>query len=116
MNRVLILLIATATLGQGFAADQCDCTIYPFTPNPPCYGKCVGQLTSLKGTDFSKIKQLDPGVAVGLKVIASRPDKSAIDFSKIKGKKDLEGLALESLESSKKFELVPVESPGPGSR
>lgn len=76
---------------------SCDCTSYPFKPNPPCYGSCVGKLASSPNPDLSSVTGLDPGVSVSIKVLAANPKKEAIDFSSITGKSALERAADHSL-------------------
>jgi hypothetical protein len=72
---------------------SCDCTSYPFRPNPPCYGSCVAKLASTSNPDLASVKGLDPGVAVSIKVLAANPKKEKIDFTQVKGKSDLEKAA-----------------------
>lgn len=76
---------------------SCDCTSYPFKPNPPCYGSCVGKLARSPNPDLSSVKGLDPGVSVSIKVLAANPKKETIDFSSITGKSALERAADRSL-------------------
>jgi hypothetical protein len=104
IGMILFFLCASSAI----AAPECDCTTYPFKPNPPCYGHCIGKLLSKKDIDLFAIKGLDPGVSVSIKVLSSSPDKSDIDFAKIHDKQDLEGVALKSLENKNiKLEVVP---------
>lgn len=84
----------TAASGSTVA---CDCTSYPFKPNPPCFGACVGKLASSPSPDLSGVKGLDPGVSVSIRVLAAYPKKQALDFSNIQGKSDLEQAAENSL-------------------
>ena len=72
---------------------SCDCTSYPFRPNPPCFGLCVGKLAEAKNPDLSSVKGLDPGVAVSLKVLVASPTSASFDFTKLNGKADLESAA-----------------------
>jgi hypothetical protein len=98
MNKVvpsiLLLLAASSVL-----AAECDCSNYPFKPNPPCYGICVAKLSSKKDIDLSTVKNIDPGVSVGIKVLSESKDRNATDFANIKEKSDLERAALKSLNS-----------------
>lgn len=93
-------LAGSAQPGSGVlppSAAVCDCTSYPFKPNPPCFGSCVGKLASARNPDLSSVKGLDPGVSVGIRVLAANPKKNTIDFSSISGKSDLERAADHSL-------------------
>lgn len=116
MRRVLLTIVAAASLpslaqtGSGAiipasrAASSpvvsCDCTSYPFKPNPPCFGSCVGKLASSTNPDFAAVKGLDPGVSVSIKVLAANPKKETIDFTGIRSKSDLEIAANKSLRST----------------
>lgn len=68
-------------------------TSYPFKPNPPCFGSCVGKLASAPHSDLTSVKGLDPGVAVSIKVLAANPQKATIDFTQMRSKSDLEQAA-----------------------
>ena len=72
------------------SVSVCDCTSYPFKPNPPCFGSCVGKLSSTRNPDLSGVKGLDAGVAVNIRVLAANPKRQAIDFSNITKKSELE--------------------------
>lgn len=93
----LVVLISTTVLAE----DNCDCTMYPFKPNPPCYGQCVKHLSAEKNVDLSKVKNIDAGVSVGIKVLAENPKRSNTDFESIRGKPDLEKAALESMKGNR---------------
>ena len=81
---VICLWVSSAGL-----ASDCDCTIYPFKPNPPCYGKCVA-IVSKQDVDLSSIKGMDANISRSIKALSLRPDRSAISFSSIQGQNDLE--------------------------
>ena len=89
---------ATSTPARKVA---CDCSSYPFTPNPPCYGQCVGKFVKVSNPDLSSVKDLDPGVAVSLKVLAASPNRSQFDFSKFIGKQELELAAQKATQGNK---------------
>lgn len=99
MNKVLLSLLFLFS-AAGVSATECDCSNYPFQPNPPCYGICVEQLSSQKNIDLTDVKNIDPGVSVGIKVLSESQNLDAIDFKSIKGKADLEREALNSMNSS----------------
>ena len=105
---VVLALAASSSFGQSGSSTgapkaaaasgpvnlvSCDCTSYPFKPNPPCFGSCVGKLTSAPHSDLTTVKGLDPGVAVSIKVLAANPQKATIDFAQMRGKSDLEQAA-----------------------
>lgn len=54
---------ALALLPSIASAAECNCTEYPFKPNPPCYSKCVKTIVKDKTIPLSSIKDLDPAVA-----------------------------------------------------
>lgn len=89
------LFVVSAANAQD--ATKCKCLEWPFLPDPPCPNVCFRSLTDQKDLDLSKVKNLDPGVAVSIRVL--RADKSKIDFANINSKRDLEKLALDSLQS-----------------
>ena len=106
MRRVFLTIVAATTIpclaqtGSGAITPalragsspiaSCDCTSYPFKPNPPCFGSCVGKLASSTNPDFATIKGLDPGVSLSIKVLAADPKKETIDFTGMRSKLDLE--------------------------
>lgn len=91
---------ASSNAAGSASTVACDCTSYPFRPNPPCFGACVGKLASSPNPDLSTVKGLDPGVSVSIRVLAAYPKKQSIDFSSIRGKSDLEQAADKSLRST----------------
>lgn len=97
LSILLLTLVSPACVIEG----QCDCTTYPFKPNPPCYGTCVKRLSANKDIDLSKVKNLDAGVSVGIKVLAENPALNT-DFNSIRGKRDLEKAALASMSGSRR--------------
>lgn len=110
MRKAIIPLLALLST-SALAEEECDCTTYPFKPNPPCYGRCVEALSAKTDTDLSKVKNLDAGVSVGIKVLADSPERSDIDFESIRGKRDLERAALESLEDGSGGFRKPILEP-----
>lgn len=91
------------------SAITCDCTSYPFKPNPPCFGSCVERLSSTPNPDLSGVTGLDPGVAVSIRVLAANPRRQAIDFSSVREKSDLEIAADKSLRGTdlRGYRVVP---------
>lgn len=102
MKRFL-LPVAAGVLGVPIAAAQtCDCTKYPFTPNPPCFNTCVVQLSAKPPREAgSAVQNIDPGVYVGIRILSENRGRSKIDFARIKDKQSLESAAAESLKSLK---------------
>ena len=129
MKVIFILIAAALTLGRPAAQPavdvapshptispvvpapikpvSCDCTSYPFKPNPPCFGSCVSKLAEAQNPDLKFVKGLDPGVAVSIKVLAATPNKAAIDFANLKGKPDLESAAEKAFQG-KDLKLEPT--------
>ena len=97
--RPLSLILLSFGFLDAVAAQTCDCSNYPFKPNPPCYGKCVARLSESKDTDLSKVKDLDPGVSVSIKILSAKNNRSEVDFSNIKDKRQLEVVTLKSIEN-----------------
>lgn len=98
MKKITFLFIFLIFISD-VSADDCDCSNYPFRPNPPCYGICVAKLVTQKNADLTTVKNIDPGVSVGIKVLSEGSDHINIDYVKIKGKEDLERAALKKLNS-----------------
>jgi hypothetical protein len=53
MKNRLVLLALLFTGTSVLAAEQCDCTIYPFKPDPPCAQMCSAKL--LAGSNYSTL-------------------------------------------------------------
>lgn len=69
---VFLQLVGEAT------AAQCDCTIYPFKPDPPCVQQCSAKFLSM--ADYSSlvtVLKLSPEVAQGVAAIplGQRPNE-----------------------------------------
>ncbi len=90
-----VIFLGLAVPNCAFSGPQCDCTSYPFKPNPPCFSVCVAKIAKSKqGGDLLKVKNIDPGVFVALDVLSKSKDLERIDFSSINKKSDLERAAL----------------------
>ncbi|WP_157731459.1 hypothetical protein [Azotobacter chroococcum] len=91
MKKTMILSIGM--LAWAVEADECDCTYFPFQPNPPCFSFCVGK-TVRNRIDPFMIKNINPDVAQWLKTISdSYPDRP-ISLEKIESPADLRNEAL----------------------
>jgi hypothetical protein len=90
-----LVIFATFKLSAALAAE-CDCTTYPFRPNPPCYGRCVEVLSGSDGASVSSVKGIDPEVAQHIRTISKSPRRNAIDFERIRTIHDLEQAAVKS--------------------
>jgi len=88
-DKLALLILFVGSNG----AYACDCSSYPFKPNPPCYGDCVGLLAKDRSIDLKSIKNLDAGVAVGVSVLRNGKNAEAVDFSAINNKRGLENAA-----------------------
>jgi hypothetical protein len=96
-----------------WARAQCDCYEYPFKPAPPCYSECTRKL-SAPDADLAKVRGLDSGVAVQLRVLAEDPNRASIDFSSIRNNDDLKGAAYASIKNNElKLELLQRLQPTP---
>ena len=71
----------------------CDCTTYPFSPNPPCYGQCVSKLAAEGDGAIASVKNLDPGVKLSIQVLARSKSNNKTDWTAIRQKSDLEQAA-----------------------
>lgn len=104
MKKVMALVAFSAYTALAFA-ENCDCSTYPFKPNPPCFGHCVAILSAKTPADAVAVRNIDPGVSVGINVLSKSADRSSIDFKSIKGKTDLEKAAWESMKASDGLKL-----------
>lgn len=81
----MLLLYFTTSV----SATECDCSIYPFKPNPPCYSMCVAKLSSKTNIDLSSVKNIDPEVSAAITVLSESKDRNNIKFEKINDKAEL---------------------------
>lgn len=98
----------SSTASARIKSVSCDCTSYPFRPNPPCFGTCIGKLAGTHNPDLNSVKGLDPGVAVSIKVLAASPNRAAVDFTEMKSKNDLEKAAERAFQG-KDLKLEPAK-------
>lgn len=95
MKYIIVLIFSILTFSYALASE-CDCTLYPFKPNPPCFGSCVAKLSASPHNSLSLVKNIDPGVSLSIKVLSAHKAGINVDFSKITGKKALEEEALKA--------------------
>lgn len=93
MRTIIFYLLITFSTAA-VSATECDCSNYPFQPNPPCYGICIDKLSSAGHIDTQMVTGIDPGVAVGINVISESKFRDKNILLVIKGKKGLEREAL----------------------
>jgi hypothetical protein len=96
VGALLWMLFFTASA----SATDCDCSIYPFKPNPPCFSICVAKLSSEGSTELSAVKNIDPEVSDAIKAISESRERSTIKFENINEKADLkrEAMRIRNLE------------------
>jgi hypothetical protein len=70
MKRVwLAVIFVLASVPAAVRAQGCDCTIVPFTPNPPCKSKCKKAMTALANATSAELQLivgLDKTVATAI--------------------------------------------------
>jgi hypothetical protein len=103
MKHLLLAIGMLTTFEAAAFAQDCDCTAYPFKPNPPCFGQCVAKLSAKPPAESGNVANIDPGVSVGIRVLSESKNKSTIDFKSMQGKPDLEKAALKALERRDQF-------------
>lgn len=59
----LFFSIALLSLAEITVARECDCTEYPFKPNPPCFNLCVAKLSAKPVSEAAIVKNIDPSVS-----------------------------------------------------
>ena len=69
--RWIIVLVLLSFTSPGIAAD-CDCTIFPFKPDPPCFDICTAKhLAVATASELKTIAGIDSNIA---RIIASIPE------------------------------------------
>ena len=69
--RWMIVLVLLSVTNPGIAAD-CDCTIFPFKPDPPCFDICTAKSLSVATvSELVKIAGIDSNIA---RLIVSIPE------------------------------------------
>jgi hypothetical protein len=102
-----ILALPLLALGDLGHAQQCNCTSYPFKPDPPCFGMCAEKLTARPVSETAAVKNIDPGVGVAIGVLSQHGNREKVDFKAITTKKDLERAALGAMKSNEKAAVLP---------
>jgi hypothetical protein len=97
--KAFLLVIGVLSAASATTAQGCDCTTYPFKPNPPCFGECVAKLSAKPVSGADRTKNIDPGVSVGIRVLSQSKERDSVDFESIRGKKDLEREVLKSMKA-----------------
>jgi|SRR5271165_175308 len=71
---VLVAMIALYTASTWGSDNRCDCTKFPFEPDPPCANKCIAEYLAIASLDdLRNIFGLPDDIA---KMIASIPSNS----------------------------------------
>ncbi|MFH1580628.1 MAG: hypothetical protein ABIC39_00895 [Pseudomonadota bacterium] len=69
--RWIIVLVLISVTNPGIAAN-CDCTIYPFNPDPPCFDVCTAKhLSVATASELTTIVRVDQNIA---RLIARIPE------------------------------------------
>jgi hypothetical protein len=123
---VLLVISFSVACQSAPAADtpECDCTIFPFLPNPPCFDRCtVKHLAIAPVSDLEKVFGLPADVAKKIgdispnqrprslkvyKAFLSDSDYEALlkkthslnadDFAKVRAHADLAGYSIKGLQ------------------
>jgi hypothetical protein len=54
--KAIVLTTTALIVAVGVAWGECDCTIYPFKPDPPCSRECCGRV--LKATSSTELQSI----------------------------------------------------------
>jgi hypothetical protein len=87
---LIIVLLGLCATGRTFADEEaCNCKIYPYKPDPPCFKQCTALLLSTSSkSDLERILGLDPALAK--KVSAQDAELTAAEKQELNEKlKDL---------------------------
>lgn len=60
MTTALLLLVISAS------SATCECTKYPFEPNPPCFQVCLKKIYTDSSFRLESVKDLDPKVRTNI--------------------------------------------------
>lgn len=88
MKAILALLPLCLTILPA-SAYACDCTKYPFMPNPPCYSACVARLYRSDISVTRGVTNIDPDVVTAVQAM-QKQGISNVDFGAIGDKEALE--------------------------
>ena len=91
MKRLVLLFLLY--FSTSVSATECDCSIYPFKPNPPCFSNCYSKLPPVRNIDLSSIKNLNLDVFAAIPVRSKSKDQNSIKFESINGEADLKRAA-----------------------
>jgi hypothetical protein len=60
----IVMLILVLCISFPAIAEECDCNIYPFLPEPPCWSKCTAErLAEATAKDLVEIAKFNPQLA-----------------------------------------------------
>lgn len=72
MPRIVFFIGLLLSSGTVFAEEDCDCTIFPFEPDPPCFEECSGKLLAIATAEqLEEVMRIDENVS---RRIAALPD------------------------------------------
>jgi hypothetical protein len=116
MNKRYLLALVGLTVGtSALAAQNCDCTVYPFRPDPPCAASCSAKL--LEKSDYSSLVNilgLKPDTAKQISTFSSsRKPTYLYEYSQALPKQDFEALNVR-LRSLSQDEFRQLEKASPG--
>jgi hypothetical protein len=105
MKSILILITLVGS-SASFAQTKCLCISYPFKP-AACFEECVERLKIQPPSEIDKVKGIDAGVAVNLRILSKNNEVGVtVPERAIKNKPDLERAALESMRNREASERI----------
>ena len=71
-----IFVLVFVCIQSNALAQECDCTIAPFKPDPPCFDKCcVAIITRASAQDLKEFLGLPAGLAERIKKISEEGER-----------------------------------------
>lgn len=105
----ILFILAIVGISKG---QKCDCTIYPFKPNPPCYDKCTANILATANKDeLELIVGLDGDLAKRIVKLDRTGELDSLqNYSKVLTKEDFRILS-DKLESLNKLQVEYFQKP-----
>lgn len=100
MKNIILIIILVFMSAQTIMAEDCNCTIFPFKPDPPCFNVCAARLIDKAAVEeLEFIVGLDKDVAQRIVSFAEIDGKGPVESGK--GKGPVESGPVESLDMYK---------------
>jgi len=114
MKSIGLTILFIFIIGGVSKAQNCDCTIYPFKPDPPCYEKCTAKiLANAVEEELELIVGLDKHLAGKIVEFDGRRNADSLEpYRHLFDKKEFETLD-KKLRSLNKLQIEYFQKPEP---